>query len=183
MGDCDRYKKYYSNYLEQKIDPMIMREIDQHLNHCDKCKKIIRQIGLLQKIMADLPAKRCSENFNLRLHQKIFNRSTREGSTMVKKYSYAFSFVIATALVAFFIYNHFNNKEQVMDVPQIGSYSETESAVTGNANPVVDAVDFDQNNEGINIKTKSHDDLVSDSSNYKRSRIKSPNLKYVGQEK
>jgi hypothetical protein len=182
MGDCERFKKYYSNYIEKRLDPAVIDEINQHLDYCDECKKVIRQIRILQKMMADLPLQKCSENFNLKLHQRIFSRSTqKERNGIIRKYSYAVSFIIAVVFIIFFVYSLFNKKEQPINNQLLPSYSET--PVPSAAAPAVDPVDFRQNDEGINIKTKSGDNLVSDSSNHKKSDTKSPNIKYVGQEK
>jgi hypothetical protein len=182
MGDCDRYKNNYSNYLEKRLDPVTAGEIDRHLNECDECRKIIRRIGLLQKIMTDLPAQKCSENFNLQLHQKIFaepGRGKRYG--IVKKYSYAFSFMVAGFIIVFSVYSLLNKQEQVTNNQSIESYSE--NPVSGKASPVVDVVDYNQDAEQINIKTKTGNEFISDSSNQKQSVSKNPNIKYVEQEK
>jgi len=90
MGDCDRFKSNYSNYIEKRMDPTTAGEIEQHLNSCDRCRKIFRQMVFLQKIMTDLPIQKCSENFNIKLHQKISDKynplATREEAEKIEQY-------------------------------------------------------------------------------------------------
>ena len=182
MGDCDRFKSNYSNYIEKRMDPTTAGEIEQHLNSCDRCRKIFRQMVFLQKIMTDLPIQKCSENFNIKLHQKIFKEPERKvRSGKVKKYSYAFSCLVAGVFIIFGVLSLFNKEERVINNQQIGSYSENPAA--GVASPVVDGVDYSRGDEEINIKTKSDNEFISDTTDQEKSVNKNPNIKYVEQEK
>ena len=180
MGGCDRFKPHFSNYIEKKLDPEITAEMDQHLNNCEKCNKIIHQLYELQSVMAGLPVKKCSEDFNLKLHQRIQSASDRKTSTIkIRRYSYAFSFAVLGLVAAFFITNLMDQKDDIGNNPTMQSYSVDPEPVVPDItvdNEVKDQGEFD-------IKTKSTSEFVSDSSGKKNSDIENPNIKYVGQEK
>ena len=183
MGGCDRLKNYFSDYLEKKLDPLITSEIDQHLHQCENCKRIVQQLSQLQSVMAELPAKKCSEDFNLKLHQRIHADTGQKFSSIkIKRYSFAFSFAMLGLIAVFFIISLIDQKkEDLINQPVMEPYAVEPKA----AAPVPDIAveDKEKNPAEFDIKTKSNNELTSDSSDHKNPAIDNSNIKYVGSDK
>ncbi len=122
MIDCDKAMEFISEYIEKRLTPGLKTELNNHFQQCSDCKLILERIPKVQSLISNMPAVKCSEDFNSKLREKIAgnqNESLLTGDSF-KKLSYGFSFaVIILAMV--FGFNFFDqaNTETEIQLPQV----------------------------------------------------------------
>ena len=169
MGSCDRLKKYVSDYVEGQLDPSTRRQYEEELNINPELRELTAKVSHVSSLLKNLPAHKCSEDFNVRLRERIHNEPQKNWlSTNVRRYSLAFSFIVILA-VAIFALN-----------------SQTEENTAAPFIPSRNAVSSDNNiynDESIDVKTRNQQPTVVDSNNIRMKEKKDPQIKYVDQKK
>ena len=136
-------------------------------------------------MLGNLPEHKCSDDFNVKLRDSIHRESSvvRLPVTPLKKYSFAFSFVMI-AVVAVFTFNTLTEKDDpVRNLPESSNIQSVQP------NPVYQnkmqpASQVNTNNKHVDIKTIDENATVTDSlHNETINKDKQSNIKYVDETK
>jgi len=169
MGDWDRLKKYVSDYVEGQLDPSTQRQYEEELKINPELRELTTKVSTVTKLLKNLPFHRCGEDFNLRLRERIHNDPQKKWlGTSVRRYSFAFSFIVILAVAIFALNN------------------QSEDNTTTKFSPSKNAVSSDNNayeNESIDVKTRSQQPALVDSNTIRMKEKKDPRIKYVDQKK
>lgn len=102
MGDCDRMKKYISDYLENNLDPTTRKQFEKSLKLYPELDSITKNISILPNLLNTLSVFKCSDDFILNLRQKIHSGSESTFSRgTIWKFSLALSFLVVIIITVF----------------------------------------------------------------------------------
>lgn len=185
MGDWDRFKNYISDYLEGNLDNSTRKEFEQEIDKNSNLQKLTRGVENLSKVLGDLPEYECSDDFNVKLRDRIHRDSSAVKLPVIplKKYSFAFSFVMI-AVIAVFTFNTLTEKDDpVINLPESSNIQSVQP------NPVYQnkmqpASQVQTDNRQVDIKTIDENVTVTDSlHNETIKKEKQSNIKYVDETK
>jgi hypothetical protein len=127
MGECDRVRNYISAYIEKTLDPTTSHKIENHLTSCPDCIGIVKKISTMQNALLNLNKYHCSENFSLNLRDQI-NTAPKPNlfNGNIKKYSYAFSFVLLAFIMVVSLNSLFNQSETQVNEPIVNEFQMAE---------------------------------------------------------
>lgn len=178
MIDCDKVKEYISDYIEKNLSPNLRSELDSHFRVCEKCNVLLQRLPKIQSLMQNLNTIKCSDDFNLRLRNRIINNENDPliSKEIFRKTSYGLSFamVVIFAVVGF---NFFNGTESESGIisPQV--------QIQESNNPSDPLVNKTSSNltqtEEMEVRTKDAEGIYSDSSKTNKPEEKDPRVKYV----
>jgi anti-sigma-K factor RskA len=169
MDDCDRLKKYVSDYVEGQLDPSTRRLYEEELKTNTELQQLTEKVSKTSHLLKNLPTHKCSSEFNVRLRERIYHEPQKSlFSSNVRRYSLAFSLIIVVAVAIFAIRNQTEEKRSIPLVP-------LQNAVSSDNNS------YDE--ESFDVKTRSQQSAVFDSSTNKIEEKKDPHIKYVDQKK
>lgn len=75
MHECDKYKPYYSSYIEGDLFLDQRGRIEDHLSICPPCRRAVQRLKLMCNTLRSLPILTTSPDFEYRLHQQITSLS------------------------------------------------------------------------------------------------------------
>ncbi len=175
MGDCDRMKKHISDYLDQSLDPTTKQEYEQSLKNSAELGSLTRNVEQVRTLLGSLETRHCSDDFNVRLRERILHSQEQTVRDPFKRYALSISFAAIFVLVIVFIYPF--SAEEETDRP--GSSNPAVQTPAATINPGVPAVDRKLDGGGVqaarDIKTLDEAKVASDSSK----DMTDPNLKHV----
>ena len=181
MIDCDKVKEFISEYIEKRLSPNLRTELDNHFQFCTSCKLVVKRIPKVQSLMGNLISVQCSNNFNLKLREKIANSENEPyvSRDSFKKLSYGFSFAIFIVLIVFG-FNFFNQVESDSNIilPQVQNQEPLSSSTPSNQYIKHASSNLSQTEE-LNVRTKDGEGVYSDSTKIKSPEEKNPRVKYV----
>jgi len=156
MTDCDKVNEYISDYIEKRLSPNLKTELDNHFQLCASCRLVMERIPKVQSLMSNLISVHCSDNFNLKLREKIANSENEPfvSRDSVKKLSYAFSFAIFVLLIVFG-FNFFNQVDSDSNniLPQVQKQESVNPSTPSNQN-IKHAYSNLTQTEELNVRTK-----------------------------
>jgi len=165
MGDCDRLKKYISDYLDGSLDPTTRTQFEEKLRTNTELQKLTNQVQHVSKLLSTLPNHKCKDDFNIRLRDRIHSETPiSKFNINIRRYSIAFSFVVIIGVAIFGINGMLRDD------------TETQTARPSNAVSVEKSV---PDNEEIDVKTRDPQAAATDSIKDQ----KDPRIKYVDQKK
>jgi hypothetical protein len=177
MIDCDKVQEYISDYIEKRMTPGLQVELESHFQQCNECNTILQRIPQIQDLIKNMPTVKCSEDFNLKLRERI---AANPGDSLFsnesfKKVSYGFSFAVFI-FVIIFGFNFFNQTESDSDValPKVQSQ---ENILPSNTNIKQTSSTNLTGTGELDVRTKDGEGVVNDSS--KTDDIKNTKIKYV----
>lgn len=181
MTDCDRTKTHFSEYIEKSLAPQARKEVKDHLAECKDCKLIFEQIPQIKTILQNLNAIKCSDNFNLKLRQRLADEKNEPfiSGINIRRLSYGFSFAAILFLV-FFGINMFSGTDSEISNPLPKVENQGINTMPANPNQLVNhsANKFDPAEE-LEVKTKNVDGSLSDSTKERKKQQNDPPVKYV----
>ena len=181
MADCDRVKVHVSDYLENQLSPQLKKEFQSHLKSCAECKIIVEQVHVLKSLLAKSTQIKCSDDFNLKLRQKISESDGKSYVTnsRIKQISFGFSFAAVVFLV-FFGMNFFTDNESNVNIPAAQVQSkEIDTPPSGSSQLVNHSAPNVIASEEFEVKTKNSDGSVTDTTNDNKPKEKDDRIKYV----
>ena len=171
MGDSDRLKKHISDYIEQNLDPATKDQLEQQMDRDPDLKRITGNVAKIPSLLKGLSPLKTSEDFNVRLREKIHTEPQRGlWAFDVKRVSYAFSFIVLIAAIIVTVTN-LQEKSELPDNQNLQTVSPVSST------PAVSRSSL--TNDEMSVKTKEEQAGLKDSLETK----KKPGFKYVDQEK
>lgn len=181
MTDCDKVKEFISEYLEKRLTPGLKSELENHFKVCSSCRIILERIPKVQSLLSDLSSVKCSDNFNLKLREKIANNENESvfSRESVKKVSYGFSFAIFIFIIVF-SFNFFNQAESDpnINLPQV-QQQKSLSPSNPSVQNIQQASSSMTQTEELNVRTKDGKGIYSDSTKNNSPEEKDPRVKYV----
>lgn len=128
MMNCDQAKSLLSDYIDGLLEPRLKDEVDAHLEDDPQCKEVFEQAILLHKQMVSLPQLKPSQDFDIKLRNRIIglNKSDEKQHVINKKgLSLAFSGTVLVAALYLFIFTDVgtqqNMNEGIMPSSTIGT--------------------------------------------------------------
>ena len=186
MGDCDRMKHYISDYLENRLDPTTQKEFEEALKNSPQLRSMIHNISNITSRLKNLTYYKCSDDFSLKLRERIHTTSEKSPSRKyLVRYSFAASFIVVLIIIAFSVINLSNSPETAPDF-QGNSNLRIQNTNPG-SNPVSgNKVNTFVKDDEMNIRTKSAQDVISDSLHIEGQPADKPDdkpIKYVNEKK
>ena len=180
MSDWDRLSNNISDYLEGNLDNSTRKEFEEEIKKNPDLKNLTNRMAGLSKLLGNLPEQKCSDEFSAQLRDRIHREtSTAKSFTFpVKKYSYAFSFVVL-AVISVFTFNVLTEDGDSIDaLPESSNIQsvQPEPVYQNNMQPT-STVKTD--NKQVDIKTIDENSAAPDSLVNKTVKEKNPNIKYV----
>jgi len=180
MGDCDRMKKYISDYVDKSLDPTTRKEFENKLELYPELRSTTKNISALSKILNKLPMHKCSDDFMINLRQRISvaPQHSQEKSNMVK-YAFAFSFLVLAVITIFQVNSIINKQDNSNQFQQSFENQQitpepTNIPVGTTNNPYIQ-------NDAVDIKPRAEQDALKDSLLEQKDAGIKPQTKYVKQ--
>ncbi len=176
MGDCNRMKKHITDYLDHTLDPSTKKEFEQTLGDSKRLRKITEEVEQIKTSLGALQTYHCSENFNIRLREKILQNQKIPVNGPVRRYVLSLSFAAVLVLVMV-IFNPFSSEDDGTS-PQVPAASM--QVLPEKKTPNIQNVTSTNDNEsysGRDIKTLDEAKAYADST---KEKSESP-LKHVDQ--
>jgi predicted anti-sigma-YlaC factor YlaD len=171
MGSCYDLRKYISDFLENKLEPQLRIQVENHLKECPECMRSVKNTGYLQDRLANLRRYKCSEDFASKLHKRIHSPEQKVFFTLsLRRFSYAFTAVLVIFLSVYTIRWIDNQPEEVIIPPS--SVREP----SGNEEETVTNAD----QQDVNIKTK--ESLADQTDSLNTTKNANGRIKYVDQQ-
>lgn len=181
MTDCDKVKDFISEYLEKRLTPDLKSELYNHFQVCSSCRIVLERIPKVQSLLNKLSSIQCSDDFSLKLREKIDNSENESvfSRDSVKKVSYGFSFAIFIFIIVFG-FNFFNQAESDSNIslPQVQQQESLSPSSQSDQNIQQASSSLTQTEE-LNIRTKDGKGIYSDSTKNNPPEEKDPRVKYV----
>ena len=167
MGDWDRLKNHISDYLEGNLDNSTRKEFETEIERNSDLSKITKRVEKLSNILTNLPEYKCSDDFNQKLRERIHQESSSKiASFPIKKYSFAFSFVVLAVIVVF-AFNTFTGEDDPVNNMPESSNIKTDPVYQS---PTQSPLNNQSGRQPVDLKTMSGDVAVTDS--LSRNKIK-----------
>jgi hypothetical protein len=181
MIDCDKVKEFMSDYIEKRLTPGLKTQLDNHFQQCPDCQLVLERIPKVQSLMSNLAPLKCSDDFNLKLRERIAGNLNEPmiSRSLFKKLSYGFSFALII-IVTVFGFNFFNQTETNSEVllPQVQKQESTTPSNPSYNNVQQTSSTFTETEE-LDVRTKESDGIYSDSAKTKSPDVKDARVKYV----
>ena len=160
MGECDRFKPFISDYLENNLDPSTHQEFEKALNNSAELQSMTDRVRILKSQLGNLTRFSCSDGFSLNLREKIHTRPQPFiNKQKMVRLSLALSFVAVLAVVFISLSNSPETQAPVQGTSdlKIESSNPVSNPVSG-SNPGI----FKRDDE-LDVNTKITQQAVDDS--------------------
>lgn len=160
MGDWDRLKNHISDYLEGNLDNSTRKDFEAEIEKNSDLGKVTKRVEKLSNILTNLPEYKCSDDFNQKLRERIHQESSNKTASIpIKKYSFAFSFVVLAVIVIFTINTFTGQDDPVNNMPE-SSNIQTDPVYQS---PSQSPVNNQPGSQPVDLKTMPDDQAVTDS--------------------
>jgi len=184
MGDSDRMRNYISDYLENSLDPSTHKEFEDALKRSPELRSMTDRVALVSTQLNSLKLHKCSDDFSVKLRERIHTSSEPLISRQnIVRYSFAASFVIILVIATLTITNLMSESPENTP-PLQGSTENPIQEISPGSQPGSPGNDAKTlvNDKEVNIKSKSTQNAVSDSTGMQEEKKKNkPPIKYVNQ--
>jgi len=68
---CNKIRPLISEYIDEALDPRRSAEVDRHLTSCAECRQIADDFRANKSVLASMPLRQTSSNFDAALAQRI----------------------------------------------------------------------------------------------------------------
>jgi len=88
--NCNEISDKLSLYIDNELSPEEMQQVEEHLNSCENCQKVLDEYKNLISVLQSLPEEEPPEGYCKRLHEKLLmERSQKEtkGTWKIKNFS------------------------------------------------------------------------------------------------
>jgi hypothetical protein len=183
MGECDRYKNYISDYLDNTLDPTTHKEFEKALKNSADLQKMTNKVSQLRVQLKKLSYQTCSDDFSLKLRERIHTKPEPLISKKnVVRLSFAFSFVAIIAFTTFSLTNFLDSTEMDVPIQKNSGYQDQSPVPSSNPTSSTNNSAFENDGE-IEVNIKSSQDALKDSSRTKLSKNPDSRKKQVDQQK
>ena len=168
MGECDRFKPYISDYLENNLDPSTQQEFEKALKRSADLLILTNKVRNLKTHLGKLSHIKCSDDFSLTLRERIHtNPEPVINRQRVIRYSFAGTIVLVLAVAIISLSNMSDSTESPLPVQG------TSDLQINEPNPVSNPVsgpnqNLFRDNSEVEIKTKMTQQVIEDSSGVKQ---------------
>ncbi|NVM03935.1 MAG: zf-HC2 domain-containing protein [Candidatus Helarchaeota archaeon] len=97
---CKEVCNYFSAYLDGEISESLKKEIEMHFNNCPHCRAILNKAYSIRQYMKRLSRIKTSDNFEVRLREKISQELTRKKS-FINKWTESINYLPNKPIIAF----------------------------------------------------------------------------------
>jgi hypothetical protein len=185
MGDCERLNEHISDYLENNLDPAMRAEFEQGLERFPELKQSTSQIKKIAGLLGKLPGRKCSDDFVPKLRQRISSAvPVRSNQLNLRRYAWAFSFVIIVLIALVGINTLLTRDESVPALPVVNEFQPAPASVAGStvSDPagVYSTGSSSSAGNEVDIKTRAESRMVNDSSAIRGTEQENSRAKQVG---
>jgi len=71
MNPCQQFKEYMFDLLENEIDILRKKQLQEHFSDCPRCEKLMARLKNLQSHLSSLEPVRANEDFHILLRQRL----------------------------------------------------------------------------------------------------------------
>jgi len=123
MGDCDRMKKYISDYLENNLDPTTRKQFEENLKLYPELSSLTKNVSILPSLLNKLTVYRCSDDFILHLRERIHSGSeSTPAKGTIWKFSLALSFLVVIIITVFGVNSIFLKQDTSDNIHEPNNY-------------------------------------------------------------
>jgi len=175
MIQCDTVQEMLSNYIEKSLEPDLRTQIQQHIDSCPSCKKIVANVQYLTQRFRRLSSLNVSPQFNQALRSRIMaNTRTEPPRLSARNLSYGFSGLAIVAGI------YFITSSDIFQSNQSDSESARKPEII-NTQPDR-RIPLQQNPVAVQPVDQSKETLTSDSLKERKPVASDKNIKLVGSE-
>jgi predicted anti-sigma-YlaC factor YlaD len=175
MIQCDTVQEMLSNYIEKSLEPDLRTQIQQHIDSCPACKKLVANVEYLTQRFRRLSSLSVSPQFDQVLRSRIMaNTKTETPRISMRNLSYGFSGLAIIAGIYFIsssdIFNSDQSDSESAGKPEIIN-TQPERRIPVQQNPVA-----------VQPVEQSKDASVSDSLKQRSSDVSDKRIQLVDRE-
>jgi hypothetical protein len=183
MGECDRFKNYISDYLDNTLDPTTHKEFEKALRNSGDLKRMTHKVSILRSRLHNLSYQTCSDDFSLKLRERIHTESEPVISKQnMVRLSFVFSFIVIVAFAIFSLNNFLDSTETTLPVQKSSGFQNQSTSPSSNPASGNNNNAFVKDDE-VEVKTKDSQETLQDSSGVKPGRTPESKLKQIDQQK
>ena len=71
MMDCDKFRAFFSSYLDGGLLHDSRKDLQEHLQHCPECSETLYRVRIVRDSLRRLPNISVSDDFDFRLNREI----------------------------------------------------------------------------------------------------------------
>ncbi|NOX36663.1 MAG: hypothetical protein GXO78_03920 [Calditrichaeota bacterium] len=169
MHQCDKFRVYFSSYIEGELHSEQRKYLEAHLAVCPECSEAVYQIKIIRESLRRLPTIQTSDGFETRLHYRInqLNQQSTSPFFLIKEHWKipALGSAILLLVVTTFIF--FNPGDQQasravqQNLPAVGLPARSASVPGSSIGQATETEDFQTISQGVqsqgfNDSLKSH---------------------------
>lgn len=111
MISCDNAKSMLSDFLENNLNPATYSSIEQHLEHCEDCRRIFNNVRFLNERIKTVHKVKASSEFDRNLRHRILDHGQDDKPFLtVRGFSFGFSGAAVIAAATFLVFNTFSTQ-------------------------------------------------------------------------
>lgn len=97
---CKEVCNYFSAYLDGELSETLKKEIEVHFNNCPHCRAILNKAYSIKEYMKSLSKIKTSDNFELKLREKVSQELTRKRS-FINTWTESINYLPNKSIIAF----------------------------------------------------------------------------------
>ncbi|SNX55124.1 DUF4349 domain-containing protein [Thermoanaerobacterium sp. RBIITD] len=74
---CNEVKELINQYVDDELDEKNRRDVKEHINTCEDCKKDYNIISSIKEILSEMPPVTLPEDFSAKLHENLVKTESR----------------------------------------------------------------------------------------------------------
>ena len=163
MGECDRFKPFISDYLENNLDPSTLQQFEKALETSGELQSLTRRVRQLKLHLNNLDRVSCSADFSMRLRERIHTVPQplfRRPGFM--RLSLAFSLVVVLAVALISLMNMSDSPDPSLPYKGNTNFKIEEVNPVSNPSSPNNPALF-KNDSQLDVKTRSNPGTAVDS--------------------
>lgn len=167
MSQCNKFKPYFSNYIEGELSSDIRKNLEKHISLCPDCDEIVSRMRQLRQSLEQLAPIAASADFDFKLNQKLRLLDGKKQSAGFPLDAFLnWKFVTASAAVVVIAFSSFMIMDGQPETVTLDSFQESsltpsitgqEEAASGEEIPNSPDTDYATGEEDSTSLKKKHD--------------------------
>lgn len=137
MKKCERFRQHFSDYIDGLLDSTIRLELENHLENCPRCLKVIQRMKNVSQKLKHLPGLKTSPDFDMVLRTRIRVESGLERKSWSEnKFKWSIQIPVYAASIAIiwgaFVFINDQNIKQNQGMPLSFQYHTAGDTILSN---------------------------------------------------
>jgi anti-sigma factor RsiW len=147
MPPCKKFRKSLFKFIDDELDVLQKKLVEQHLKECLNCKGFLNQIRSMQSRIKNLSNIQASENFHILLRERIRREMAGKREFVPRTYGFSLRWIPAAGLVVLMVISGFwmidkkttvLNKSIIAEATKPSPVSSSGSQFNGQVDYVID---------------------------------------------